>query len=189
MLTPRSYATATMYLGIVTTLGGNAAAADWSDPLGVIISTLPAAALFAVFEMVTRLRPVPSRRRWYHAVMRLVPAMVIMAIAAWVSFGHLYQVATAHGQHGLSAVGIALLPDAMMLLAAVVLHHSPAPRKSSPAAAAAKTAATRKAGAAKAAATRKANAAKTAAAVATPPVILPTPRRARQHLALLPTPS
>jgi hypothetical protein len=126
--TPRTYATVTMYTGMVATLAGNALAADWADPVAVVISAFPALALFVVFEMVIRSKANPSRRRWYHVAMRLIPAVGIMGIAAWTSFGHLVAVAQAHGQHGANAYLIALLPDAMMILATVVLKDSPQTR-------------------------------------------------------------
>ena len=126
--TPRTYAVATMYTGMVATLGGNAATADWSDPIAVVLAAFPALALFLTFEMVMRVRPNPSKRRWYHHTMRLVPAVAIMGGAAYVSVGHLVQLAHDHGQHGAAAWVFALLPDAMMLLAAVVLKDSPQTR-------------------------------------------------------------
>lgn len=140
--TPRTFAYVTMYTGMVATLAGNALAADWSDTIAVIMSALPALALFVVFEMTTRSKAVPSRRRWYHKAMRLIPSVVIMATAAKLSLGHLMHVAEAHGHHGTDAVLLALLPDAMMLLAAVILQDSPqtrttatpAPAKKAPAA-------------------------------------------------------
>lgn len=153
--TPRTYATLTMYTGMAATLAGNALAADWSDAVGVVISAFPAFALFVVFEMVIRSKANPSRRRWYHQAMRLVPALAIMGIAAKVSLGHLIHLADAHGQHGANAVLFGLLPDAMMILAAVVLKDSPQART---------TAATRKAPAAAAPAAKKAPAAKAAKA-------------------------
>src|ERR1700755_2982756 len=107
--TPRTYATATMYTGMVATLAGNALAADWSDPVAVAISAFPAFALFIVFEMVVRSKANPSRRRWYHVAMRMLPAVAIMGIAAKTSYGHLLVVAEAHGQHGLNAYLMAAL--------------------------------------------------------------------------------
>lgn len=150
--TPRTYATATMYTGMIATLAGNALAADWSDIVGVIISAFPAAALFVVFEMVVRSKANPSRRRWYHVAMRMIPAVVIMGIAAKVSYGHLLVVAQAHGQHGVNAYLMAALPDAMMILATVILKDSPATRTTTArkAPAATKAPAARKAPAAKA---------------------------------------
>lgn len=127
-VTPRGYAKASMWAGIIATLGGNAAAADWSDPLGVVISAFPAAALALVFEMTTRGKAIPSRNRWRHKAMRLAPSLVIMAISAWCSYGHLYHVAAEHGQHGLGAYLMAALPDAMMLLSAAVLRDMPQTR-------------------------------------------------------------
>lgn len=126
--TPRTYAVATMYAGMVATLAGNAATADWSSPIAVVIAAFPALALFLTFEMVMRSRPNPSKRRWYHHTMRLVPAVAIMSGAAYVSVGHLVELAHTHGQHGAKAWVFALLPDAMMLLAAVVLKDSPQAR-------------------------------------------------------------
>jgi hypothetical protein len=126
--TPRTYATVTMYTGMIATLAGNALAADWSDPIAVVISAFPAFALFVVFEMVIRSKANPTRNAWYHKAMRTIPAMVIMGIAAKVSYGHLLAVAEAHGQHGMNAYLIAALPDAMMILATVVLKHSPQTR-------------------------------------------------------------
>ena len=46
-ITARGYAKATMWFGILATLGGNAGAADYSDPIGVVVSTFPAIALAA----------------------------------------------------------------------------------------------------------------------------------------------
>lgn len=126
--TPRTYAFATMYTGMGATLAGNAATADWSNPIGVAIAVLPAAALFVTFEMVLRAAPNPSRRKPIHHIMRLVPAVAIMLGAAYVSVGHLLELAHANGQHGAAAWITALLPDAMMILAAVVIKDSPAPR-------------------------------------------------------------
>ncbi len=169
--TPRTYATLTMYTGMAATLAGNALAADWSDPVGVVISAFPAFALFVVFEMVIRSKANPSRRRWYHKAMRLVPALVIMGIAAKVSLGHLIHVAETHGQHGTNAILFGLLPDAMMILAAVVLKDSPQTRTTP-------VPATRKPAAKKA--TAKAPAAKTprtrkpSPAVAQAPALVPS---------------
>jgi hypothetical protein len=169
-VSPRTVATATMYTGMVATLGGNAATADWSDPLGVVLAAFPALALFLTFEMVVRVRAVPSKRKWYHHAMRLVPAMGIMAGAAYVSVGHLLELAHAHGQHGGRAWTLALLPDAMMILAAVVLKDCPQTR-TTPAKPSARKAPARKPAAAKPSA-RKAPARKAPAPIVTP---LPSP--------------
>lgn len=176
--TPRTYATATMYTGMIATLAGNALAADWSDLVGVIISAFPAFALFVVFEMVVRSKANPSRRRWYHVAMRMVPAVVIMAIAAKTSYGHLLAVAETHGQHGLNAYLMAALPDAMMILATVILKDSPATRGTGTAAR--KAPATKKAPTTrKPAAARKPRTPK----VATPAVVdAPAAVPARSHL-------
>lgn len=128
--TPRTYAFGTMYLGMAATLAGNAATANWSNPMGVVIAVLPALGLFLTFEMVMRAVATPARRKPIHHVMRLVPAVAIMLGAAYVSVGHLVEVAHANGQTGAAAWITALLPDAMMILAAVVIKDSPAPRTS-----------------------------------------------------------
>jgi hypothetical protein len=188
---PRTYATVTMYTGMVATLAGNALAADWSDPVAVVISAFPALALFVVFEMVIRSKANPSRRRWFHVAMRLVPAVGIMGIAAWASYGHLLHVAQAHGQTGVNAYLMAALPDAMMILATVVLKDSPQPRGT--------TAATRKAPARKPATktnrtapakTRKPAAAKTRTNVVTQaPTAVPTVTSAVPVLLTPPVPA
>lgn len=131
---PRTYAFTTMYVGMGATLAGNAATANWANPLGVAIAALPALALFVTFEMVMRAAPNPSRRKPIHHIMRLVPAVGIMLGSAFVSVGHLLELAHANGQHGAAAWITALLPDAMMILAAVVIKDTPpAPAKRTPA--------------------------------------------------------
>lgn len=174
-ITSRGYAKITMWIGIVTTLGGNAAAADWNDSLGVLISMLPAISLAAVFEMTTRGRAIPSRRRWYHRAARLLPSLAIMGIAAYTSYGHLLTTALAHGQHGLAARLMALLPDAMMLLATVVLKDSPQARATTATAPAMKKAPVKKAPAKSTA--RKPATAKTPAVKVTAPAAPATGRR------------
>lgn len=174
--TPRTYAVATMYVGMAATLAGNAATAQWSDPVGVIIAAFPALALFLTFEMVMRLRPVPSKRRWYHHALRLAPAAAIMFGAAYASVGHLLELAHAHGQDGAGAWVMALLPDAMMVLAAVVIKDSPQARVASskaPAKAPARKPAPAKAPAARKAPTRKAPAPITAPAPSPSALLLP----------------
>lgn len=168
--TPRTFAYVTMYTGMAATLAGNALAANWSDPIAVVISALPAFALFVVFEMTTRSKAVPSRRRWYHKAMRLTPSIAIMAIAAKLSLAHLMHVAEAHGYHGTDALLLALLPDAMMLLAAVILQDSPQTRTT-----AAPRPATKKAPASKKAPakTRKPSTRKPAPAVVNAPAAVP----------------
>lgn len=132
--TPRTYAFITMYVGMGATLAGNAATANWSDPIDVVIAAFPALALFLTFEMVMRARPNPSRTKPHHHAMRLIPAVAIMLGSAYASVGHLLELAQAHGQAGASAWVAALLPDAMMLLAAVVIRDSPAaPARKTPA--------------------------------------------------------
>ena len=117
--TPRTYAFITMYVGMGATLAGNAATANWTDPIDVVIAAFPALALFLTFEMVMRARPNPSRTKPHHHAMRLIPAVAIMLGSAYASVGHLLELAQAHGQAGASAWVAALLPDAMMLLAAL----------------------------------------------------------------------
>lgn len=175
--TPRTYAVATMYSGMIATLAGNALAADWSDPVGVVISAFPAFALFVVFEMVLRSKANPSRRRWYHHAMRMVPAVIIMFIAAKTSYGHLLTVAHAHGQHGIDAYLMAALPDAMMILATVILKDSPATRTTAARTAPATRKAPAKAPAKAAPKPRKAPAARKPAAdkVAAAVTLVPTP--------------
>lgn len=174
--TPRVYALACFYLGLFATLAGNVGTADLRDPWAVLVAALPAVALLFVFEMITRLKPLPSRRRWYHQAMRVAPAVSIMGFCAALSVGHLLELAHSHGQHGTRGLLWAVLPDAMMLLSAVVLKDSPKPRK------AAKPAARRVP--ARKPATKRATAAKTAA-VAPSAVHLPVARRTRGHLSLL----
>lgn len=177
--TPRTYAVATMYVGIAATLGGNAATADWSNGLSVVIAAFPALLLFLTFEMVMRFRPVPSKRRWYHTAPRLLVAAGIMGGCAYVSIGHLLELAHAHGQYGGKALTLALLPDAAMLLAAVIIKDSPQTR-TAPAArkAPAKTPARTKPATARKAPARKA-APITAPAPTPVELLLPGRRRAR----------
>lgn len=189
--TARTYANVTMYVGMISTLAGNALAADWSDPIGVVISAFPALALLVVFEMVVRSKANPSRRRWYHQAMRIVPAAVIMGIAAKTSYGHLLQVSVDHGQHGLNAYLMAALPDAMMILATVVLKDSPATRKPAvrKAPAVAKAPATRKPAARKPATPKATTKAAGAAAIvptrtAVVPVLLTASVPARRRVAI-----
>lgn len=137
--TPRTYAFTTMYVGMGATLMGNAATADWSNPVGVVLAAFPALALFVTFEMVMRTAaPAPRKngpsaaRLRANRLMLMVPAVAIMLGSAVVSIGHLVELAQANGQTGLSAWITALLPDAMMLLSAVVIKNTPAPTPARP---------------------------------------------------------
>lgn len=175
---PRIYAMASFYLGLGATLAGNVGTADLANPWSIFIAALPAIALLFVFEMIMRQKLKPSRRRWYHHAMRLVPALAIMGFCACLSIGHLMQLAAAHGLHGKEAVMWALLPDAMMLLSTIVLADSPKPRT-----AAKPATATRKAPARKPA-TKRATAGKTAATPAAP-----VAARTRKGLSLILSPA
>ena len=127
--TPKTYAIVTMYTGMGATLAGNAATADWSDPIGVVIAAFPALALFVTFEMVMRGRTTAARSKTLLVKIRTAIAIAAVIACAYVSVGHLLELAREHGQTGGSAWIIALLPDLMMLLAATVLQDTPAPRK------------------------------------------------------------
>lgn len=124
---PRTFAFATMYVGMGSTLAGNAATADWNDPIAVAIAAFPAAALFVTFEMVMR-GPAGAKAKTLLARVRTAVALAAVIACGFVSVGHLLELAHAHGQSGLSAWIIAVLPDLMMVLAATVLQQ-PAPAR------------------------------------------------------------
>lgn len=124
--TPRTFAVTTMYVGMGATLAGNAATADWSDPIAVAVAAFPALSLIAVFEMVMR-RRTPAKKRTARLHIQTGVAVAIMLGAAYLSLGHLIELAHVHGQTGAGAVVVAALPDLMMLLAATVMQDTPAP--------------------------------------------------------------
>jgi hypothetical protein len=120
--TPRTYAFTTMYLGLGATLAGNAATAD--SPVGMALAAFPALGLFFTFEMTMRNTSTAKRTR-LQVAKTLVPALALMALAAYLSVGHLVELAHRYGATGGEAWALALLPDAMMLLAAVVIKDNP----------------------------------------------------------------
>lgn len=125
MFSNRTPAHLALYSGVAMTLIGNGLTAVPDGPISIAIGVSSPLALLLVWEMTARTPAKPSRRRWWHRAQRIVPSLAIMALTAWMSFGHLYALAVAHGQSGWWA----LLPDALMIVASSVLRDAPAVRK------------------------------------------------------------
>lgn len=109
-------ARATLTLGIGASLAANVLAADPSIVGRVIAAWSPIALLLTV-ELLSR---VPASPGWLSRL-RVVAATVIAAIAAWVSYWHMVEVALAFGEAPVAAHLLPFSVDGLVVVASVCL--------------------------------------------------------------------
>lgn len=112
----RSGARATLALGLGASLAANVLAAHPSVPGWIIAAWSPVALLLTV-ELLSR---VPVGTSWQSAV-RVAVAGSIAAIAAWVSYWHMVEVALAYGEKTVAAHLLPFSVDGLVVVAAVSL--------------------------------------------------------------------
>ena len=109
-------ARAALVAGIVASVAANVAAAQ-PTVIGRVVAGWSPAALFITVELITRL---PARTGPL-AVARLAATGAVAAIAAWISYHHIVEVALRAGESPTSARLLPLSVDGMMLVASLTL--------------------------------------------------------------------
>lgn len=114
---PLMTARAALAAGLAASLGANIMAAH-PTALGRIVAAWAPVALMVAVELLTR---VPVGRSALSAV-RTTSAAVIAAIAAWVSYWHMVELATMAGESTVTAHLLPLSVDGLVIVASVTLH-------------------------------------------------------------------
>jgi len=109
-------ARAALTLGIGASLAANVLAADPST-IGRLIAAWPPVALLVTVELWDRV-PTSSGAR---SRLRIVAAAAIAAIAAWVSYWHMVEVALAFGEAPVAAHLLPFSVDGLVIVASVAL--------------------------------------------------------------------
>jgi hypothetical protein len=116
LLRVRSGVRAVLALGVAASVMANVLAAEPSVP-GRVIAAWPPVALLLTVELVARV-PVTSRAL---SGLRVVTTAAVAAIAAWVSYWHMVEVAAAHGEQTTSAHLLPVSVDGLVVVASVCL--------------------------------------------------------------------
>lgn len=116
-LTTKRTAQAVFILGAVASVGANIVAAN-PTVLAKVVSGWPALALLLTVHLFQH-----APRTW------LVKVSVgsVAAVAAWISYWHIVEVATMAGENPVSAHLLPVVIDAMMFVASVVMTRKPRP--------------------------------------------------------------
>lgn len=111
---------ATFGLGAVASLGANLYASEHT-PVGLTVGVWPAVAFLLTVWLYEH-----APRNWYIRTALLMP----LAVAAWTSYWHIVEVATAAGEGFITAHLLPLTVDAMMAVASAVINRkaTPSPR-------------------------------------------------------------
>lgn len=115
--TGRMWCRSILALGIGASLAANIAAADPSV-IGRVVAAWSPVALLLTVELITR---VPIARGSWLSKTRVAAAGALAGIAAWVSYWHMVEVATAHGEGTVAAHLLPLSVDGLVIVSAVSL--------------------------------------------------------------------
>ena len=126
-MTARHGARAALALGLVASLAGNVIAAH-PTALGRLVAAWPPLALLVAIELVTR---IPARGGALSGL-RLGSAGLLAAIAAWVSYWHLVELARAAGEGGIAAHLLPLSVDGLVAVASICLREIGQPAETKP---------------------------------------------------------
>lgn len=103
-------------LGVAASVAANVLHAE-PNPVSQAIAAWPPLALLLTVELISR---VPVHRRWL-AVARLMAAVIIAGIAAWVSYWHMVGVVARYGETGATPYLLPASVDGLVVVASVSL--------------------------------------------------------------------
>jgi hypothetical protein len=115
----RRAAWATFGLGATASLGANLYASNHTA-VGLTVGVWPAVAFLLTVWLYEH-----APRNWYIRVALLVP----LTVAAWTSYWHIVEVATAAGEGPVTAHLLPLTVDCMMAVASAVVNRKAAPSR------------------------------------------------------------